>query len=66
MLGEAGETGAQRREQEESRPGREPNVGKEYFFHSLSEEAEAPDWSLESMGQSGWFRLGKSHKAAGK
>lgn len=43
MLGEAGETGAQRREQEESRPGREPNAGKECFFHSLSEEAEAPD-----------------------
>lgn len=52
MRGEAGEAGAQRREQEENRPGREPNVGKEYFY-SLSEEAEAPDWSLESMGQSG-------------
>lgn len=58
MLGEAGETGAQRREQEESRPGREPNAGKEYFFHSLSEEAEALDWSQESMDQSCWFRLG--------
>ena len=49
--------GAQRREQE-SRSGREPHVGREYLFHSLREEAEAPEWSLESMDQSEWFRLG--------
>lgn len=50
-----------RREREEGRPGREPTVGKEYFFHSLCEEAEAPDWSLESMDRigpvsSGWVK----------
>lgn len=43
MLGEKGAGGEEAWE--------ETQWGEEYFFHFLREEAEAPDWSLESMDQ---------------
>lgn len=39
------------------------SCGKRILISFLREEAEAPEWSLESMDQSGWFRRGYSYKA---